>query len=105
MATSGRQEPIERAAPPRTRGRTANRDSPRRPAVLARWLDGLRTNNADRTLSIDDSGAIACGRLMARRPLPVPIGLITATARVTLVTRNLADLVDTDVGVVTPWAQ
>jgi hypothetical protein len=42
---------------------------------------------------------------MARRPLPVPIGLITATARVTLVTRNLADLVDTDVGVVTPWAQ
>jgi toxin FitB len=76
--------------------------------VLARWLDGLRTNNADRTLSIDDSGAIACGRLMARRPLPVPIGLITATARVhnlTLVTRNLADLVDTDVGVVTPWAQ
>jgi len=44
---------------------------------------------------------------MARRTLPVPDGLIAATARVhnlTLVTRNVADFADTGVDVVNPWA-
>jgi predicted nucleic acid-binding protein len=51
----------------------------------------------------DDDVAIAWGHLMARRTLPVPDGLIAATARVQnliLVTRNVADFVDTGVGVV-----
>jgi hypothetical protein len=45
---------------------------------------------------------------MARRTLPVPDGLIAATARVhnlTLVTRNVADFADTGVGLVNPWAE
>ena len=45
---------------------------------------------------------------MARRTLPVPDGLIAATARVhnlTLVTRNVVDFADTGVGLVNPWAE
>lgn len=76
-------------------------------ASLARWLDELRHDYADRVLEIDDIVATAWGHLMARRTLPVTDGLIAATARVnnlTLVTRNVADFADTGVDVVNPWA-
>ncbi len=84
------------------------RTDPVAAAALVRWLDGLRTNYADRILSIDDDVAIAWGHLMARRTLPVPDGLLAATARVhnlILVTRNAADFADTGVGLVNPWAE
>jgi toxin FitB len=84
------------------------RTDPVAAAALVRWLDGLRTNYADRILSIDDDVAIAWGHLMARGTLPVPHGLLAATAQVhnlILVTRNLAGFVDTGVGVVNPWAE
>jgi hypothetical protein len=84
------------------------RTDPVAAAALVRWLDGLRTNYADRILSIDDDVAIAGGHLMARRTLPVPDGLLAATARVhnlILVTRNAADFADTGVGLVNPWAE
>ena len=74
---------------------------------LGRWLDGIRNIYTDRVLPIDDAVATAWGHLMARRILPVPDGLIAATARVhnlTLVTRNVADFADTGVDVVNPWA-
>lgn len=74
---------------------------------LDRWLDRLRRSYSDRILPIDDAVAVAWGHLMVRRTLPVPDGLIAATARVhnlTLVTRNIADFADTGVEVVNPWA-
>lgn len=77
-------------------------------AVLARWLDWLSTNHTDRMLSIDDDVAIAWGDLMARWTLPVPDGLIGATARVhdlNLVTCNVADFADTGVGSVNLWGR
>jgi len=83
------------------------RTDPVAAAALGRWLDGLRNTYADRILPIDDAVATAWGHLMARRTLPVPDGLIAATARVhnlTLVTRNVADFADTGVDVVNPWA-
>jgi predicted nucleic acid-binding protein len=76
-------------------------------ASLDRWLDGLRSLYADRILPIDAAVAVARGHLMVRRTLPVPDGLVAATARVhnlTLVTRNVADFADTGVVVVNPWA-
>jgi len=83
------------------------RTDPVAAAALGRWLDGLRNTYADRILPIDDAVATAWGHLTARRTLPVPGGLIAATARVhnlSLVTRNVADFVDTGVDVVNPWA-
>ena len=82
------------------------RTDPVAAVALGRWLDGIRTIYTDRVLPIDDAVATAWGHLMARRSLPVPDGLIAATARVhnlTLVTRNVADFADTGVDVVNPW--
>ena len=83
------------------------RTDPVAAAALGQWLTGLRHAYADRILPIDDSVATAWGQLMARRTLPVPDGLIAATARVhnlRVVTRNVADFADTGVDVVNPWA-
>jgi predicted nucleic acid-binding protein len=83
------------------------RTDPVAAAALGRWLDGLRQHYADRILKVDDAVATTWGHLMARRSLPVPDGLIAATARVhnlTLVTRNEADFADAGVDVVNPWA-
>jgi predicted nucleic acid-binding protein len=83
------------------------RTDPLAAAALGRWLNGLRDAYADRVLPIDGAVATAWGQLMARRTLPVPDGLIAATARVhnlRLVTRNVGDFADTGVDVVNPWA-
>ena len=83
------------------------RTDPLAAVSLGRGLDGIRNIYTDRVLPIDDAVATAWGHLMARRSLPVPDGLIAATARVhnlTLVTRNVAGFADTGVDVVNPWA-
>jgi predicted nucleic acid-binding protein len=83
------------------------RTDPVAAASLDGWLSGLRGGYADRILAIDDVVAMAWGHLMARRTLPVPDGLIAATARVhnlALVTRNVTDFSDTGVDIVNPWA-
>ena len=83
------------------------RTDPLAAVSLGRGLDGIRNIYTDRVLPIDDAVATAWGHLMARRILPVPDGLIAATARVhnlTLVTRNVAGCADTGVDVVNPWA-
>ena len=83
------------------------RTDPLAAVSLGRGLDGIRNIYTDRVLPIDDAVATAWGHLMARRSLPVPDGLIAATARVhnlTLVTRNVAGCADTGVDVVNPWA-
>lgn len=83
------------------------RTDPMAAASLDSWLSGLRGGYAHRILAIDDAVAMAWGQLTARRTLPVPDGLIAATARVhnlALATRNLTDFDDTGVDIVNPWA-
>ena len=80
---------------------------PQTAAGLAQWLRGLETLFADRLLPIDAAVATAWGELTTARPLPVPLALLAATAKVhnlTLATRNGADVQDTGVEWINPWA-
>jgi hypothetical protein len=55
---------------------------------------------------VDDSVAVAWGRIMGQRPRPMADALIAATARVNdkvLVTRNVADFQEMGVEVLNPW--
>lgn len=73
---------------------------------LEKWLEGLRQGYADRLLPITPDVATAWGHLSALRTRGVPDGLIAATAivhRLTLVTRNTKDFVDTGIAIVNPW--
>ncbi len=82
------------------------RTDPPQAAALLRWLDELRFVYASRILPIDDAVATGWGRLMAQRSRPMADALIAATARVhnkVVVTRNVADFVDTGVDVIDPW--
>ncbi len=74
---------------------------------LRLWLHGLHSAYGDRILPIDGEVALAWGRIMAQRVRPVADALIAATAMVNrkvLVTRNIADFVDTGVEIIDPWA-
>ena len=79
-----------------------------RVAALERWLDGLLATYADRILPVTAEVAQEWGRLNAApTPPPVVDGLMAATAKVhrlTLVTRNVADVARTGVPVVDPFA-
>jgi predicted nucleic acid-binding protein len=60
----------------------------------------------DRVLPIDQAIADEWGRMSARRPVSTVDGLMAATARVhrmTLVTRNLADVADLGADVLNPF--
>jgi predicted nucleic acid-binding protein len=83
---------------------------PRDPAqaeALERWLARLVTTYADRILPVTAAVAQQWGRMNAHpQPLPVVDGLMAATAKVhrlTLVTRNDADVARTGVAVVNPF--
>ena len=80
---------------------------PGQAAALDRWLDDLLSAYRDRVLPVTDEIAQEWGRLNVgpHRP-PVIDGLMAATAlvhRLTLVTRNLADVAGTGVAVVNPF--
>jgi predicted nucleic acid-binding protein len=80
---------------------------PRAASVLERWLDNLVRAHSDRVLPVDAATADEWGRLDARGSLPVVDGLLAATARVhdlTLVTRNVRDVVHTGVDLLNPFA-
>lgn len=80
---------------------------PRAASVLERWLDSLMRAHSDRVLPVDAATADEWGRLDAQGSLPVVDGLLAATARVhnlTLVTRNVKDVVRTGVDVLDPFA-
>ena len=73
----------------------------------ARRLDNLMRAHADRVLAVDAATADEWSKLDARGRLPVVDGLLAATARVhdlTLVTRNVKDVVGTGIDILDPFA-
>ena len=80
---------------------------PRAATALERWLDKLMQAHSDRVLPVDAATADEWGKLDARGSLPVVDGLLAATAQVhdlTLVTRNVKDVVSTGIDVLDPFA-
>ena len=74
--------------------------------MIEDWLEEVAKAFGDRILPIDGAVANEWGRLTAIRPLPVIDGLLAATAKVhrmTLVTRNIADIADLGVHVINPF--
>lgn len=80
---------------------------PKQADVLERWLSGLGTSYRDRLLPVTTQVAQEWGRMSAStQPPPVIDGLMAATAsvhRLTLVTRNVADVGRTGVPLVNPF--
>jgi toxin FitB len=74
--------------------------------AIENWLLAVDRAFAERILPVDRAVANEWGRLNASRPLPVIDGLLAATAkihRMTLVTRNTADIVDLGVHILNPF--
>jgi predicted nucleic acid-binding protein len=80
---------------------------PRQAQKLERWLQQVKTAFAGRVLLIDERVADAWGHMGVLSPLPVIDGLLAATAKVhnlTLVTRNVSDVIRTGVKILDPFA-
>lgn len=74
--------------------------------IYESWLAALVHEYADRIIPVTADIAEEWGRLNVPDPLPVVDGLIAATARVrglTVVSRNIGDVVRTGVGVLNPF--
>ncbi len=74
---------------------------------LDRWFWRMRTRLGDRVLPVDEPIAEAWARLSVPDPLPLIDGLLAATAKVrglTLVTRNIADVMRTGVSILDPFS-
>jgi predicted nucleic acid-binding protein len=74
--------------------------------AIENWLVAVYRAFDERILPIDRAVANEWGRLNANRPLPVIDGLLAATAkihRMTLVTRNTADIADLGVHILNPF--
>jgi len=79
---------------------------PRATSRLAAWVEGLETSFSDRILGIDLSAARLWGDWSGQRPRPVVDTLLAATAvmhDLTLVTRNIRDVLDLPVKLHDPW--
>jgi toxin FitB len=75
--------------------------------ALDAWLDKVRAGLGARILPVDERVATAWGRLGILDALPAIDGLIAATALVhglTVVTRNLGDLVRAGVTILNPFS-
>lgn len=85
----------------------ARRKDAARAEALDRWLERLTVAYADRVLPVTAEIAQEWGRLNAQPDRPPTIdGLMAATAlvhRLTLVTRNIADVARTGVAIVNPF--
>jgi toxin FitB len=76
------------------------RRDPEQAKSLDRWFVQMRTRLGSRVLPVDEPVAEAWALLAVPNPLPLIDGLLAATAKVhglTLVTRNVADIVSTGV--------
>jgi predicted nucleic acid-binding protein len=85
----------------RVRGRDAAQA-----AALEQWLRDVRDAFGSRVLPVTQAVAEEWGRMNALRPFPVVDGLMAATAKVhglTLVTRNVADIVDAGADCLDPF--
>jgi toxin FitB len=74
--------------------------------ALEQWLITVDKAFGERILPVDRAVAHEWGRLKVHRSLPVVDGLLAATAkihRMTLVTRNTADIADVDVLMLNPF--
>ena len=74
--------------------------------AIENWLVAVDKAFGERILPVDRAVANEWGRLNASRPLPVIDGLLAATAkihRMTLVTRNTADIDDLGVHIFDPF--
>lgn len=86
---------------------SVRRRDPDAAASLDSWLVRLSGAHNARILPVDRVIAEEWGRMNVPDPLPVIDGLLAATARVlglTLVTRNVADVVGTGVELLDPFA-
>lgn len=86
-------------------GRVARRDRPRAMAIAA-WAEELRTEYCDRMLPVTVAIAEEWARLNVPDKLPVVDGLMAATAsvhRLTFVTRNVRDVVRSNVPMLNPF--
>jgi predicted nucleic acid-binding protein len=83
------------------------RRDPQQAISLDRWFMQMRTRLGDRVLPIDERIAEAWALLGVPNPLPLLDGLLAATAKVhglTLVTRNVADILPTGVKYLDPFS-
>ena len=80
---------------------------PKQADLLERWLSGLTASYRERFLPVTAQVAEEWGRMSATaQPPPIVDGLMAATAsvhRLTLVTRNVADVARTGVPLVNPF--
>ena len=75
-------------------------------SAIENWLVAVDETFGERILPVDRAVANEWGRLNAMRPLPVIDGLLAATAkihRMTMVTRNTADIADLGVRILNPF--
>ncbi len=84
----------------------ARSNDPSRAGALERWLAAVAKSFVGRVLPIDQFVADEWGRMSAKRPVSTTDALLAATAKVhrmTLVTRNVADVVDLGADVLNPF--
>lgn len=84
----------------------ARRHDPPKAAALEAWLRSVERAFGDRVLPIDREVADEWGRMSALRTVPVIDGMLAATAKVhrlTLVTRNEADVTGLGASVLNPF--
>lgn len=84
----------------------ARRRDPEKARALESWLAEVETAFGERILPIDGKVADAWGRMSAQRPVPAVDALLAATARehrLTLVTRNDADVAGLGAQVMNPF--
>jgi hypothetical protein len=79
---------------------------PARARSLETWLSAVSKSFSDRVLPVDQAVADEWGRMGAKRPVSTIDALLAATAkahRLTLVTRNIADVADLGAPVLDPF--
>jgi predicted nucleic acid-binding protein len=79
---------------------------PRAAITLEDWLTQVITGHRGRLLAVDHTVAEEWGRMTASRPLSTVDSLLAATAKVhglTLVTRNVSDIMATGVAYLNPF--
>jgi toxin FitB len=84
----------------------ARRTDPAQARGLEKWLSTLKQSYGERILPIDQMVADEWGSMSAIRPLPTVDALLAATAkihRMTLATRNVADVAGLGVDVLNPF--